>query len=96
MKTEKYFIEFDYCEIGMCAPMSISKKEFNRQLAFMREQVTETKDNEETPVQEFDPIRSDLGTTERTVYVFHSGCTRTFLTELKCKPGYRFKAGGEK
>lgn len=95
MKTAKYFIEFDYCENGMCAPMEISKKEYQRQLAYMREQINATKDDE-CPVEEMEPIQKDLETMNKIVYIFHSGCARTFLTSLKCKPGYRFKRENEK
>lgn len=95
MKTAKYFIEFDYCENGMCSPMEISKKEFQQQLSYMRNQIEATKDDE-SPIVEFDPQKGDLPSMETTTYIFHSGCARTFLTAFKCKPGYRFKKENEK
>lgn len=95
MKTIKYFIEFDYCENGMCSPMEISKKEFMIQLKFLRKQIDIT-EFYDTPITESEAIVRETESTVENTYVFLSGCARTFLTVCKCKPGYRFKRESEK
>lgn len=91
MKTAKYKLEIEFYENQMLSDMTITKKEFLRQLAFMREQIELTKDYE-CPVTEasWSPqVREHKGVIE-TVYTFCSGCGRTFLTAFECKPGYHF------
>lgn len=90
MKTAKYRIVFEYLDADMCNEMEISKKEFNRQLSFMRQQVENTKDNE-CPINECDQMVRDRESLVETVYHFNSGCAVTYLYALECKPGYCFK-----
>lgn len=91
MKTAKYKIQFEGYEVMMSTDMEITKKEFNRQLAFLRQQVKDTPDTNEYPVKEYEPhVYERSGFTE-TVYHFNSGCADTYLTALVCKPGYHFK-----
>ena len=89
MKTAKYRIVFEYLEADMCQEMDITKKEFTRQLAFLRQQVENTKDNE-CPVTECDTRIRDRETFTETTHHFTSGCAVTYLFALECKEGYRF------
>jgi hypothetical protein len=89
MKTAKYKIQFEYYDTEMSTEMEISKKAFNLQLAFLRQQVIDTKNNE-CPVTEYEPrTREHEGLTE-TMYHFNSGCADTYLFALVCKKGYHF------
>ena len=90
MKTAKYRIVFEYLETDMCQEMGISKKEFNRQLFFLRQQVKNTTVNE-CPVTECEPRIRDHESLVETMYHFTSGCAVTYLFALECKPGYCFK-----
>lgn len=89
MKAAKYRIVFEFLETDMCREMGISKKEFTRQLAFLRRQVEETTGNE-CPVTEGEPRVRDRETFVETMYHFSSGCAVTYLFALECKEGYRF------
>ena len=89
MKTAKYRIEVEFLETAMCQTLDISKKEYNRQLAFMRQQVRDTADNE-CPVAEIEPRSYDHEGMTETVHRFNSGCCATYLIALECKEGYRF------
>lgn len=97
MKTSQYIIETAYLENDMILRMEISKKEFTRQLAFLRQQIETTKDDE-CPITE--PEYS--GSTHegegyiKTLYYFRSGCAETCLHEIKAKEGYHFMTDKEK
>lgn len=91
MKTRKYTVETECCENAMLWQMEISKKEFDRQLKLMRNQVIVTAEYE-TPVIE--PEHSgktfDHPTYTETIFVFQSACSVTFLTHFEAKEGYKF------
>lgn len=89
MKTAKYRIVFEYLDSDMCQEMEISKKEFNRQLSFLREQTVHTLGNE-CPITECEPRVRDRETFVETMHHFNSGCAVTYLFALECKPGYCF------
>lgn len=90
MKTKLYKIQFQFIETNMSSEIIISKKEFDKQLAFLREQIAKTADYE-CPVEEMQAFETDrICYTEKT-YVFSSGCATTYLTESICKTGYKFK-----
>lgn len=89
IKTTKYRIEIDFLETAMCQTLDIPKKEYNRQLAFMRQQVRDTADYE-CPVTEVDVRSYDHEHMTETVHRFNSGCCSTCLIVLKCKEGYCF------
>ena len=89
MKTAKYRIEIENLETTMCQTLDISKKEYTRQLAFMRQQVKETAANE-YPVTESEPRSYDHEGMTETVYQFNCGCSSTYLIALECKEGYHF------
>ena len=89
MKTAKYRLEIEFLDTAMCQAMDITKKEYTRQLAFMRQQVRDTADNE-CPVHEIDARSYDHEGLTETVHQFASGCCVTFLIALECKEGYRF------
>lgn len=90
MKTAIYKIEVEFYETPMNAPLTISKKEFNRQLSFLRQKVEESKDYEyplqERPAQVFKHAHST-----ETVYHFKTGCADTYLSAYVCDKGYHFK-----
>lgn len=88
MKTAKYVIAFDSIDTDMCYELVISKKEYNRQLAFLRQQVERTKDNECPCTERI--YKHDHGTfTETTIY-FSVATATTYLSALECKEGYHF------
>ena len=89
MKTTRYYIGFENMESAMCSKMEISKAEYNRQMAYMREQVVATEHNEYT-LDELSPVVHDLGTTVKTIISFSMGCAYTDLIKVECKPGYCF------
>ena len=94
MKTKKYFIENEFCDNAMITKMEISKKEFDRQLRFLRNSVIVSQQMEyECPVvePEWSNRKVDHKTYTETCYVFSSGCCRTFLTVIEAKEGYAFK-----
>lgn len=91
MKTKIYKIAFQFIESDMCSNIVISKKEFDRQLAFMREQVKATAKNE-YPIEEYPVEKCDHICYNETTYIFTSGCATTYLFALICKNGYKFKA----
>lgn len=90
MKTKIYKIAFQFIDTDMCTNLDISKKEFDRQLAFMREQVKTTAGNE-YPIEEYPMNKKDCICYTETAYIFVSGCATTYLFELVCKNGYKFK-----
>lgn len=67
------------------------KKEFNRQLDFLRQQVKDTPETNECPVTEAEPITKEYTGHTTTVYIFRSGTVATYLTAKICKDGYQFK-----
>lgn len=91
MKTRKYTVETECCENAMLWQMEISKKEFDRQLKLMRNQVI-VSSGYESPVIE--PERSgkvfDHPTYTETIFVFQTACSVTYLTRLETKEGYKF------
>ena len=91
MKTKKYFLDIEFCEAEMVNKIEISKKEFNRQMKFLRAQTYLTKDNE-CPITEpeWSNKKFEHETYTETCYVFNSGCCNTFLTILETKEGYCF------
>lgn len=92
MKTKKYFVEIEMCENNMMQRMEISKKEYDRQLKYMREQVEATIDYE-TPVvePEWSGKVIDHPQTTEVIYCFNCGCCTTYLTKYETKEGYAFK-----
>ena len=97
MKTAKYLIEFDFLENDMVSTMEISKKEFTRQLAFLRQQIETTKDDECPIVEpEYSGRTKEGNGYTKTIYYFRSGCAETALIELNAKDGYYFMTDKEK
>lgn len=88
MKKEKFIIEFDSYECYMSKSMTISKKEFNAQLQYLREKVLEYKD-EEINMEEH-KNESETPQLYQTIYRFDCGCASTRLKHIKLKPGYVF------
>lgn len=91
MKKSKYIIAFDYCDKPMSEDIEITKKEFERQLDFLRLQVRTSKDDEEDQMEELEPKERDFVCYTETSYFFSRGCATTYLTKLVCKRGYQFK-----
>lgn len=90
MKTVKYFMEFDMCDIDMCSKIEISKKEYERQFKFIQSQMKET-EGQEFSVTALEPIIRDFGTYTSSFYSFSCGCATTYLYKQECKEGYHFK-----
>ena len=86
MRTTRYTVEIDYLETDMLQRMDITKKEYKRQLDFLRMQVRATVDNE-CPVEESVEVQDREGYT-KTVSVYRCGCCTTYLTAIECHPGY--------
>lgn len=91
MKTVKYLISFENFENSMCRDLEISKKEYDKQLKFMREQVKNTIIDEETPIRETNIRTYENKTTIETHISFNCGCAYTDLIKIECKEGYHFK-----
>ena len=99
MKTKKYFIENEFCDNEMVLKIEISKKEFDRQLRFLRNSVIVSQQMEyETPVvePEWSGRTFDHPTCTETVYTFMSGCCVTLLTVLDTNEGYAFQTTKER
>ena len=97
MKTSKYYIENDFLENDMLLRMEISKKEFNRQLAFLRQQIKTTKDDECPIVEpEYSGRTHEVTSYTETRYYFRSGCAETCLVEMKTKEGFYFLTDKER
>lgn len=98
MKTKKYYIENEFCDNEMIFKMEISKKEFDRQLKFLRNSVIVSQQmGYETPVTEpeWSGRKVDHTTCTETIYTFMSGCCATYLTAFETKEGYAFKTKKE-
>lgn len=89
MKTETYTIQFKAIETALSRAMTISKTEYEKQLAFLMNQLEETKDNE-FPMEHRTYTRELTGATW-TQHYFTIGTADTILSETICKPGYHFK-----
>jgi hypothetical protein len=86
MKTAKYILEIDMLDTDMVQSMELTKKEYNRQLAYLHSQVQATADHE-CPVEERKEEYARDGYT-KTVNIYRCGCCRTYLIAIKCHPGY--------
>ena len=90
MKHEMFFIEFSAYDTDMSTRIPLSKKEFNKQLKFLRSQTLQTAENE-SPVTELKIDQKETDTTITNYYFFNCGCADTMLVHYECKPGYCFK-----
>ena len=91
MKKTRYYISFDNLEIDMSTAIEISKKEYDAQLNFLREQVRVTARNgSEVTLNELDPVSHDFGNCVQTLIWFTCGCAGTLLQKVECKKGYCF------
>lgn len=86
MKTAKYILEIDMLDTDMLQSMELTKKEYNRQLAYLHSQVQATADHE-CPVEESEEV-IDLNGYTKTVNIYRCGCCTTYLTAFECYPGY--------
>ena len=73
----------------MINDIQISKKEYKKQLAFLRNQTEKTKEYE-SPVVERE-TKKDCKTYIKQVNYFTCACSTTALFALVCKKGYVFK-----
>lgn len=97
MITERYTIQTEIFEAYATAEMTITKAEFTRQLAFLREQVaTAAREDWEQRVEEFPATVRDGKAVTETLYHFSFGGGATFLTHKVCKPGYHFTTAKER
>lgn len=89
MKTVKYSISFYSVETELSTEICISKKEYQKQLDFLENQLIETREYE-SPVE----YRNEIYETEKVLSITHYftvGMGTTSLTCCKCKAGYHFK-----
>lgn len=86
MKTAKYILEIDMLDTDMLQSMELTKKEYNRQLAYLHSQVQATADNE-LPVEESKEVHDRDGYT-KTITMYSCGCCTTYLIAIECYPGY--------
>lgn len=89
MKTKKYYIQVDTIDIDNIMTMEITKKEFDRQLKFLQEQVTNTADAE-YPMETLPTKIINYETSTAKVYYFTIATTTTYLTIHQTKEGYHF------
>lgn len=89
MKTAKYSICFDAIDTELCKEISLSKKEYERQMGFLLSQLLETAQNE-YPMQ-YRSRTDDYESVTVTRHIFTVGTADTTLTAMLCKPGYHFK-----
>ena len=87
--TNRYTISFESIESRMSTEIQISKKEFERQLKFLRIEMAAT-EGYEYPMEEHFYEHSSEIMTERT-YRFDVCTGSTYLSHYECKPGYQFK-----
>jgi hypothetical protein len=86
MKTAKYILEIDMLDTDMVQSMELTKKEYNRQLAYLHSQVQATADHE-CPVEETEHVLDRDGYT-KTINMYSCGCCTTYLIAYECRPGY--------
>ena len=89
MKTEKYAIQFISFDIPLSREIAISKKEYERQYSFLRQQLL-TREGSENAVEQY----TDTQENEQIIITRHRfsvGLGDTWLTVYKCKSGYHFK-----
>lgn len=91
MKTARYFIHFENIEYSMCQKFEISKKEYENQVKFMKNQVNITSIDEETPVTEIEPKIFEYEKYTETIITFQCACAFTDLIKKECKEGYCFR-----
>lgn len=89
MKKEKYILCVECCESEIIKDIKISKKEYKKQLAFLRNQTEKTKEYE-SPVIERE-TKKDCDTYTQQANYFTCACSTTSLFALVCKKGYVFK-----
>jgi hypothetical protein len=91
MKKTLYYISFDMLETAMSRRVEISKTEYEKQLAFLTQQITETVENE-CPVEQLPTSTYETSSTYETKNFFMCGCATTVLHKSECKEGFCFKA----
>lgn len=89
MKTTKYWVEVECCDIITLQKMYISKKEFNRQLMELRANVILT-EGCETCTEKVQDFVQEYDTYTAHFYQFNTACCITVLCEMKTKEGYKF------
>lgn len=90
--SRKYWIRFDNCEVEMSRAIQITAKDYYQQLAFFKEVVEKTKDDENCG-QAFCKTLEPLKKEHSTVYIDYLGFG-TATTYLYCEvldEGYCFK-----
>lgn len=89
MKTEKFTISFTGIDTALSKEITISKKEYQSQFAFLMRQVKETAENEYP--MEYRAFTYDRENVLLTMHVFTVGTADTTLIAYSCKPGFVFK-----
>ena len=88
MKT-LYYIEFKNYDTAMSHKIAISKKEYDTQLKFLKQQVEDTREDD---LQMLMSIHSkEFDTYTATAHRFDLACSSTYLSCYKCKENYTFK-----
>ena len=89
MKTVKYAISFYSVDTDLSTNIPISKKEYIKQLSFLKKKEQQTA-NDECPVEHMRTVNE----TEQIILIqdsFTVASGTTFLTRCECKDGYHFK-----
>lgn len=100
MKTKKYALRVFAHDVELLSPVKLSKREFERQLEWLRQQAQKIKaegneadgegDEFKVHVQE-DVLQKDYEKETRTTYWFGVEETNVFLDSWECKEGYHYK-----
>ena len=88
MKTI-YYLEINNYETPILHRMELTKKEYEKQLKFLKQQVEDTKEDDIPMTM---TIRSkEYDTYTATAHRFDLACSSTYLTCYKCKENFTFK-----
>lgn len=92
LKMKKFILRVIANDVEMLAPLTISKKEFDRQLKFLRQQVKDVEDDDDCEVfiQE-DIFNFDYNHATLTSYCFGVRATSVFLNVWEAKEGNHYK-----
>lgn len=93
MKTEKYAIQFFSIDHPLSKHLTISKKDYLDQIAFLEGKIKELASAEYQCTKMENRYENDQ--IIETVTRYSIGTGDTVLIKYECKPGYHFKTGGK-
>lgn len=95
-ENEKYILRVFAHDVELLSSIKLSRKEFERQLRFLQQQVRDAKaeddegDEFEVHMQK-DVLQNDYERETCTTYWFGVGEANVFLDMWECKEGYHYK-----